>query len=203
MRRIAPQWSLGVLSGGESRRMGRDKAQVPFLGRPMIEHLVARLAPEGVPILVSTRPGGADPPARSRRVDDREPGLGPLAGISALLDATTTPFLLVVPCDLPNLPAETGDRLLHYVRGSDAVLLLNGANREPFPALLSADLAPVIADLLSSGERRADCFHERVRACVVPMDVAFPGVDPVEAFMNVNDAETLAIAERMARSRRG
>ena len=125
MRRIAPQWSLGVLSGGESRRMGRDKSQVPFLGRPMIEHVIRRLAPEGVPVLVSTRSGGADPPPFTLRIDDKHPGLGPLAGISALLEATVTPFLLVVPCDLPNLPSDTGDRWLHHARGRDAVLVMN------------------------------------------------------------------------------
>lgn len=196
--RVAPAWSLGVLVGGRSTRMGRDKSTVPFAGGTLLEHVVRRLAPPGVPVLVSTRPGAADP-ACGERVDDEFSDAGPLAGFAALLSAAKTKFVLVVPCDMPELPADLGDRLLSFARGVDAVLLEVGARVEPFPALVAAEAAEKVRALLVAGGRRADAWHETTAAAYVPFGAAYPGLDPVRVLCNVNDPAALSDAERRLR----
>lgn len=196
--RAAPAWSLGILAGGESRRMGRDKGTAPFLGTTLREHLARRLAPDGVPVLLSTGTRDDAAPAGWTRVLDAEGGLGPLAGVAALVGAARTKFVLIVACDAPLLPPDTGDRLLRYSTGVDAVLLSVGGRVEPFPALIATELAPRLRDLLASGVRRADGWHERCSAAYVPFATAFPGADPSRALLNANDPEALARAEAEA-----
>jgi molybdopterin-guanine dinucleotide biosynthesis protein A len=198
--RVAPAWSLGVLAGGAGSRMGRDKGSAPFAGSTLLEHAVRRYAPAGVPVLVSTRKDGPAPPAGAERVDDEEPGCGPLAGLVALLGRTRTKFLLAVPCDAPLLPPDVGDRLLSFARGADAVLVEREGRVEPFPALIAAEIRPLLRRLFAEGARRADAWHERAVAAYVPCGAAFPGVDADRAFWNANDPAGLAEAERLLRA---
>ena len=49
-----PPLSVAIQAGGESRRMGRSKATVPFLGRPLLERIVTRVAPIAAEIVITT-----------------------------------------------------------------------------------------------------------------------------------------------------
>ncbi|KFZ30749.1 hypothetical protein IDSA_09530 [Pseudidiomarina salinarum] len=85
-----------ILAGGQSRRMGRDKALLPLAGRTLLEHMQSLLAQAGVSeILISRNQPGF--------ITDSYPGKGPLAGLAAVLPYCTTPQLLVVPVDMPLL----------------------------------------------------------------------------------------------------
>ncbi len=77
-----------VLCGGASRRMGRDKALLPWGDRTMLEH-VADLAAEAVPeVVLVAREGQSFPfPAPVPVARDSADGLGPLAGLAAGLAA--------------------------------------------------------------------------------------------------------------------
>lgn len=110
-----------VLAGGRSRRMGVDKARLPFPGRwPMAVHvagvlaevcdrvaLVRRGAPDGLPWPLPD--GGALEVIRDA---DGAGDPHPLFGVAAACAASRTPWLLVVPCDVPFLPVEGLRRLL-------------------------------------------------------------------------------------------
>ena len=107
-----------VLAGGESSRMGRDKALLHFAGRPLIEYALATLHEAGVPAVIA----GASPAAESDLaayapiLRDAQPGLGPLAGICAALQAASTRFVVFLPIDLPLLPPTLVKYLLHHAR---------------------------------------------------------------------------------------
>jgi molybdopterin-guanine dinucleotide biosynthesis protein A len=197
----APSWSLAVLAGGLGTRMGSDKGSRPFAGKTLLEHAIGRFAPGGAPLLVSTRPGAeASVPKGATAVPDDVPGLGPLAGIAALVARAPSPFLLVVPVDLPLLPAGCGAAMAAAVGDAAAVVLSFEGRVEPLPVLVSRDLAPLLNDLLRQGLRRADAFHEAARARVVPFETIFPGADPAAAFLNVNAPDDLARAEALLAS---
>ena len=125
---------------------------------------------------------------------DAVDGAGPLSGLVGLLEALETPFLLAVPCDQPLLPPDLGDRLLACIKGVDAVLLSVGGRIEPFPVLLSGELRPLLADLLRGGERRADAWVDRAPCALVPLEELYPGLEPGELLLNVNDDEALSLA---------
>src|SRR5207248_10702686 len=91
--------SLVILAGGLSRRMGRDKAGLPAGDGTLIQHLARRLAPVVDETIVAGGSGRHNLPGVTT-VDDRYPGLEPLAGIHAGLLRARCPRVWVVGCDL-------------------------------------------------------------------------------------------------------
>lgn len=102
-----------VLAGGESRRMGSDKALLRRGGISQLAHVVALLEQVVDRVFVSTRPGQQSEPERSRfeQIVDRYDGIGPVAGILSAMDQSPDADWLVVACDLPNVD----DRTLTYL----------------------------------------------------------------------------------------
>lgn len=167
-----------MLVGGAGRRMGADKARVDVDGRPLAA-LAARglvRAGTGAVLLVGGAAGEGDdlvaavqralaadaagPPPAVCAVPDGWPGEGPLGGIaSALAAAPRGSRVLVVACDQPDL----GTDLLAGLVGAladpavgVAVPRTADGRRHPFPSAWRQDRAPLVAEVLAGGARRAD-----------------------------------------------
>lgn len=102
-----------VLAGGESRRMGCDKAQLRHGELSQLEYVAAVLGEVADAVFVSTRESQAGDSVRSRfeNIVDRYDELGPVAGILSALEAYPESDWLIVACDLPNVDVAT----LHYL----------------------------------------------------------------------------------------
>ena len=98
-----------VLAGGESRRMGRDKALLVRDGHSQLAHIAALLESITERVYVSSRQEQQDDPERSRfeNIVDRYEGIGPIAGILSAMDTHPNADWLVVACDLPNIDEPT------------------------------------------------------------------------------------------------
>jgi len=98
-----------VLAGGESRRMGRDKALLVRDGLSQLAHITALLERITDRVYVSSRQEQQSDPERSRfeNIIDRYEGIGPIAGILSAMDAHPHVDWLVVACDLPNIDERT------------------------------------------------------------------------------------------------
>lgn len=101
-----PLVSVALQAGGESKRMGQSKALVDFLGRPLIEHMVARVAPIASDALITTREPekltylqGCYPGLRL--VEDVYPMRGSLFGLATALSCARYDLVSVVACDMP------------------------------------------------------------------------------------------------------
>lgn len=118
-----------VLAGGESRRMGRDKALLVRDGRSQLEYVAALLAGTADRVFVSVRLEQQDEPERSQfeTIVDRYEDIGPVAGILSAMEEYPDADWLVVACDLPNIDAET----LEYLSG-------NRSMERPFTAFRSS-----------------------------------------------------------------
>jgi molybdopterin-guanine dinucleotide biosynthesis protein A len=103
-----------VLSGGNSKRMGRDKALLERDGQSQLAFMMALLEPLVERVFVSTREAQKDEPERRQfaQIIDQYDDMGPLAGILSAMDAHPDVDWLVVACDLPNIDAETIRHLL-------------------------------------------------------------------------------------------
>jgi molybdenum cofactor guanylyltransferase len=100
----APTLSAAILAGGESRRMGRNKAWLEFDGQPLIHLAVAKARSLGAEqVFISGRPGEDFSALDCPVLFDLEPGLGPLGGIERALQACTSSLLLVLAVDLPRM----------------------------------------------------------------------------------------------------
>lgn len=118
-----------VLAGGESRRMGHDKALLMRNGESQLAYLTTLLQPLTEQVFVSTRRAQQDDDERSRfeQIYDRYENIGPIAGILSALEEYPDVDWLVVACDLPNIDEWT----LGY-------LLENRATDQPFTAFRSS-----------------------------------------------------------------
>lgn len=161
-----------ILAGGKSSRMGREKALLPFAGKPLIVH-VAQLA-ESVaeaPILVG-------PPGKYNRfgyrvLADEWRNVGPLGGICTALRATEREWNLVLGCDLPFLTREWLEFLVSRAMRSsaDVMIPVNERGFEPLCAMYRKHGHKKIAAALDHGIRKVtDGLAELALARIEPAE---------------------------------
>ena len=145
-----------VLAGGESRRMGRDKALLSRDGQSQLAHIVALLGDVVDDVFVSTRREQNDDAERSRyrQVVDRFDGIGPVAGILSALQEHPQADWLIVACDLPNIDVETLRFLLDNADPDKPLTAYRSSYDglpEPLCALYRSDSAAIVADFVEQG----------------------------------------------------
>src|SRR5215204_5156515 len=96
--------TAALLAGGQSSRMGRDKAQILVDGEPLwMRQLQSLRETDPTELLISAQTAAAFQDARCRVIPDAEAGQGPLGGIVTLLDAMSNDWLLVLAVDVPRM----------------------------------------------------------------------------------------------------
>jgi molybdopterin-guanine dinucleotide biosynthesis protein A len=105
-----------VLAGGASTRMRSDKAALDYHGQPQVRWAFELAAKFCAATFVSVRPDQRDDPSRAGlpQIVDRQPGIGPIAGISAALQEHPKAAWLVLACDLPFLTESTLQHLIAH-----------------------------------------------------------------------------------------
>lgn len=188
-----PPCSAIVLAGGLATRLGGvDKALLPFRGRPLLTHVLARLAPQVDDIILNYN---RDPavlaafglPVVGDRTQDHS---GPLAGIAAALPHCRHELVLVVPCDSPFLPLDLQARLATGLAdGHRLAIAHDGERLQPLFLLLKRALLPSLDGWLQAGRRKVEdwCRAE---------DAAIVHIDAQQAFCNLNTSEDVKTAEK-------
>jgi molybdopterin-guanine dinucleotide biosynthesis protein A len=187
-----------VLAGGRGQRMGGvDKGLQPWRGRALVDHAIARLAPQVASVMISANRHAEAYAGRGWPIlpDAQDDYPGPLAGMLAGLRAAPTRWLAVVPCDAPLLPADLVARLAASLAGADAtieaaVVQHTTADRgiciEPVCCLLACGLADDLTAYLADGGRKVEPWllrHAR--------SVRFDRPEDFGAFANFNTLEEL------------
>ena len=200
--------TLGVvLAGGLARRMGGgDKPLRMLAGRPLLDHVLDRLAPQVAAVILNAN-GEASRFAHWGLpvVPDGLPDYpGPLAGVLAALDWAAAkrpdlPWVVSVPGDSPLIPADLVPRL-HAVRAQAGVPLAcarsDGQTHPPI-GLWPVSLREPLRAALRAGERKIDRWT--ARHGIAHAD--WPAT-PCDPFFNANAPEDLATAEFLLQSNR-
>jgi molybdopterin-guanine dinucleotide biosynthesis protein A len=145
--------SAVLLAGGESRRMGRDKATIDFRGAPLWRiqlELLQKVEPQE--IFVSAR---TDPPWRPANVGfvaDEQASCGPLSGIAAVLSRMTSDHLLVLGVDMPFMTPEYLRRLCGMVQVGRGIVPILEDRAEPLAAIYPSNADVDLATALGSGD---------------------------------------------------
>lgn len=125
-----------VLAGGRSSRMGRDKVDLVYRGRSLLEHMVRLMHAAGIDrVVVSGERPGFD------SVPDRAIDQGPLAGISAVAERFPGSVLLVVPIDMPLL---TTGRVLQLLDAAPATAVHFDGHTLPLRIASTTDLRTLL-----------------------------------------------------------
>lgn len=190
-----------IQAGGESRRMGQDKALLPFLGKPLIQRLIGRLSPLADELLVTTNRPESYRFLGLPLFQDVIPGRGALGGLYTALQAARQPLVAVVACDMPFAsPALFSAEMdLLISTNADIVIPKTGEGLEPFHAVYrQSTCLPHIKSALSAGYWRVDSWFNQVKVQVIE-DAEIRKHDPLmNCFRNVNTPEELAEAEMIA-----
>ena len=187
-----------VLAGGQGRRMGAvDKGLVELDGRPLVAHVLARLAPQvGALIINANRNADRYAALGYPVVADAIGGFaGPLAGLHAGLTAAATPFVATSPCDSPFLPADLVARLAAAFdeRQIDIAVARTYAQPHPVFALVRRAVLSHLARFLADGGRKIDAWYASLPIAEVAFD------DEADAFRNINTPAELAASAVPAR----
>lgn len=177
-------FSALILAGGRATRLGGIvKAALDVGGETIFERQTRLLAPRVIEIVVATGTVTWDPAPPHRTVLDSVAGSGPIAGIAAGLAAVTTPWLLVVAGDMPDLTGELFDRIIGAASDTiDAVGIRIGDFPEPLLcALRVAAARPVVERRLAEGRLKASALLTDAGLRVAWID----DVDPA-AVRNIN-----------------
>ncbi len=147
-----------LLAGGESRRMGRDKAQLLWGGMTFQARLAQELAGFPERLLSTGRRELSLPGFVS--VPDLLPDRGPLGALHALLSACQSPALLLVPCDAPLFPRALAQLLAQSITEEwDAVVPVTRDGREhPACGVYRRDVLPRLQARLEAGDGRMYAF---------------------------------------------
>lgn len=202
-----------VLAGGESSRMGQDKALLAFAGKPLIARALVVLSDAGLQTAIagarsslsSFAPVVEDPPG--------DAGKGPLSGICAALRSTSASLAVFLPVDLPFIPPSLIDYLITRARVTGSPISVASVNGYPqtFPAVVDRRALDFLAGQLKSGERgclaafrlAAESLASRLSILAAEQlvqsgQISHPAsLPPAFWFLNLNSAQDLVHAERL------
>jgi len=189
--------TIAIQAGGESRRMGIDKALIDFHGQPLIARVLGRVASLVDELLVTANQPEAYTFLKVPCILDLLPGYGALGGLYTALSAAHYPLVAVIACDMPFASAD----LLAY---QQEVLLANDVDvviprtiegLEPFHAIYRKESClPLVKTALEAGKRRVDAWLDQTNVrYLTPEEIARYDLDGL-AFLNVNTPSDLAEA---------
>lgn len=193
--------TICVQAGGQSSRMGEDKALKPFLGRPLIQRVIDRLSPIADEIIVTTNRPEDYSFLGLRLFPDLKPDRGALGGLYTAIASAAHPHVAVVACDMPFASPkliETMSRLL-VEKEADVVIPKSGDYYEPLHAVYRRDAClPAIESAINADKWKVIAWFPQVKVHTLSSDDV-QKYDPSRlAFWNVNTPEEFSEAEKIA-----
>lgn len=191
-----------IQAGGESRRMGQDKALIPFLGKPLISRVIERISTIADEIVVTTNRPEDLSFLGLPTFQDIYPGRGALGGLFTALSAASQPLAAVIACDMPFVDPELirieVDLLIE--KQVDAVVPHTGDGVEPFHAVYRPiTCLPHIQKAIEKEKWRADAWFSEANIYLMRLEEIRRYDPEMMSFSNVNTPEELQAAEKIAR----
>jgi molybdopterin-guanine dinucleotide biosynthesis protein A len=185
-----------VLCGGQSSRMGINKAFLELDGEPLIGRVVDKLAALSDDLIISANEPELFSGFPARIISDMIPNGGPLSGIHAALMTARHDRAIVVACDMPLLNLSLLRYMLAVGSGFDAVVPRWRGYHEPLHAIYSIRCVEPIEQILAQGRRRIVALFDQVSVREVSeQEVRL--FDTGSSFFNVNTPEDWERAQRL------
>ena len=186
-----------ILAGGRGSRMGSvDKGLKLLRGKPMVQWVAERFAPQVSEVLVNANQNIDKYQILGYKVIPDEIGgfAGPLAGLHRGLSEATHGLVATSPCDSPFLPLDLIARLHAAMDSAGAELTVAKTGDQPHPVfcLCRRTVLPGLTEFLAGGGRKIDAWYSRLKIVEVLFD------DQPDAFSNINTEDELKAFERSA-----
>ncbi len=190
-----------IQAGGQSSRMGEDKALKPFLGRPLIQRVIDRLTPIADELIVTTNRPAEYGFLNVRLIPDLKPGRGALGGLYTAIASATHPFVAVVACDMPfaNTSLFEGARRLMLEEEADVVIAKTDEGYEPLHALYRRETClRAIESAIDADQWKVISWFPQVKVRTLTSEEVKLFDPSGLCFWNLNTPEEFSEAEKMA-----
>jgi molybdenum cofactor guanylyltransferase len=168
--------SAAVLAGGQSRRMGTDKALIDFDGQPLAVHVAKQLSPISDDVfVVCKQPLDLSVPEVLDELEEHSP----LSGIISALYAAQHEYVFICACDMPFVSTDVVEKLVAAIGDAPAVVPRHDGKIEPLHAVWSKQALPRLEEIWGEGERAVHRALHTLEARVLD-------VDEGQTFVNVN-----------------
>jgi len=187
--------TLTIMAGGRSQRMGQNKSFVSIQGKPMIEHILERLASLQCPTLLITSLFDDYKQYNLPMFADIIPDQGALGGLYTALHVSETPSVLCVACDMPFINIDLLRHMISLRERADVIAAYFDETWQIFPALYNKTALPHFKSALDSQTLRMQkifqgmAVHTLTQADLAPID------PDLRSFININTPSELEAAQ--------
>jgi molybdopterin-guanine dinucleotide biosynthesis protein A len=193
--------TIVIQAGGQSSRMGEDKALKPFLGRPLIQRVIDRLTPIADELIVTTNRPAEYAFLNLRLVSDLKPGRGALGGLYTAIASAAHPFVAVAACDMPfasQIFFESARRLM-VKEEADVVIAKTDEGYEPLHALYRRETClPAIESAIDADQWKVIAWFPKVKVRELTLQEVKEFDPSGLCFWNLNTPEEFVEAEKRA-----
>ncbi len=171
-----------ILAGGQGKRVGgSDKGLVLYNNKPLIEHVFEAVKHQVDDIVISANRNIESYKSYSVKVigDSTEDYQGPLAGIAACLKYCKHELVLVVACDMPNLPGNLVTRLISEIN-NNSFSIATVDNHHQLALIIKDNMIDSVQQRLKNKQLKLIQWVESVPYNTVSFD------DMPDAFINLN-----------------
>lgn len=189
-------YTTAIMAGGKSSRMGTDKAFVPLLGKPMIEHVLDSISGLGDEQIIIT-----NDLQKYRYLDlplfsDVYENHGPLGGLHAALTRAAHYHVLVVACDMPWLNRSLLEYMISIRASADVIVPRWNSFPEPLHAVYSKACIEPVADCLEAQNLKLIAFYNQVRVRYLEREELTKFDASGRSFANINTPQDLSQANK-------
>jgi len=175
-----------ILAGGNSSRMGRNKALLKINERAIIEIIISTLQKFTNEIIISSNDNDFEylgyPIVNDSKVD-----AGPIAGIHAGLVAAKKRCSIIISCDTPFVSPLVFEAMYSYISEYDIAVPSHSQWIEPLIGMYSKNVIPILDEMLINSNYSPMQLIRKVNSIILPMDEN--SLLPTNWFYNINTPE--------------
>ena len=190
-----------ILAGGDSQRMGSDKANLLLGGQTLLQRVSVTMQEIFPHVIVSVRQPRPEidlPQVCDEQPGDGMPGAGPLAGLVAGLGHITTSWAFAVACDMPFVAPALVEQLGKFRSGHQAVVPVVQGFPQPLAAFYAGSCLPVMRDnLAGGGERSLRAALEQLQVRYVDEGELLQADPALRSFFDLDTPQDIAAAMKM------
>ena len=186
-----------ILAGGQSRRMGRDKAFLPFGRGVLIERVIEVIQQVTTDVILITNTPDQYQRFGLPMFTDVIPDAGSLGGIYTGLVSAKMPYGLCLACDMPFVTPDFLRLLCDTAAQADVVIPRNAEDFQPLCAVYAQACREPILQKIEAGHLKITGFFDQVRVRVIDGEL-LAHYDPHDVmFFNANTPEEYVKAQHL------
>jgi molybdopterin-guanine dinucleotide biosynthesis protein A len=172
-----------VLAGGKSTRFGSNKALIEYDGKTFLQQIIERLQPFAKEVVIA----GFHPEYELVGIPvlaDKMEGIGPLGGIYTALTYSTTPWILVMTCDMPLVTDEIIAYMITTTKGEDVTGWKQSESGGLFPLLISKNILPYVEEMIENKQYSVKQIFNLISSNILTIPAKWR-----RFFVNINNQE--------------